>query len=117
MKKKQELYEAEQNALIYRLLEVLDLDNESSFLLSTFDLSEEKQKQIMDLYPDVRKFFSLTNVQAIANPDSAQRPWLSLIKNVLKQKYKVLGVAYRLKHEEDETYSFTRRYFVQPKTI
>ena len=88
MKYKNELYEKEQNEIINKLIDILELEEQQYLILYNLDNNESKQKLILDLIPNIRKYFSLSNVRGIKNPETLKRPWLSIIRQMLKQKYK-----------------------------
>jgi len=63
----------------------LDLDNEYSTTLYELDNNKEKQNKIMELIPNIRKYFSYKNVIGIANPEKCKRPYFSIIKFILHE--------------------------------
>ena len=102
-------FATEQQTIKEQLLSILELDEFNSFTLHTLDNNSDKQKQIMELIPDIRKYFSFSQYDAITHPEKVQRPYLSIIKNLLRQDYYIVSTDYRLKEER------TKRYFVLPR--
>jgi len=98
-------FKSEQSSLINNLINILNLDEKNSITLHDLDTNEIKKKLIMDLLPDVKKYFSLSTVNAFRDPDSAKRPYLSIIKNVLRGVYEIVS-------KDDKSLGFlTIRYF------
>ena len=91
MRHKHELYPDEQKKIKNELLEILQLYQHNSIMLSDLDTDAEKQKQIMDLLPKIRTYFSMSRITAFAYPDSAKRPWLSIIRHLLKDDYDMVS--------------------------
>lgn len=89
MRLKSELYREEQDRMIDTIIRILDLENKNTYTLHELDKNEEIQKQIMDLIPELRKWFAFNNIKAIGEPERIKRPWLSIIKNIVKPKYTV----------------------------
>jgi len=87
MRLKSELYKEEQDCMINKIISILDLENKHTYTLYELDKNEEIQKQIMDLIPEIRKWFAFNNMKAVGEPDKRKRPWLSIIKHLIKSKY------------------------------
>ena len=41
---------------------------------------KKSKKQIMELIPEIRKYFSFNGIKADGEPNKIKRPWLSIIK-------------------------------------
>jgi hypothetical protein len=65
------------------------LENKNTYTLYELDKNEEIQKQIMELIPEIRKWFAFNNMKSVGEPERIKRPWLSIIKNLLKSKYSI----------------------------
>ena len=97
MKLKSLLYKKEQNEIIENIISILDLDNEKSITLYELDNNLEKQKKIIDLIPDIRKYFKVKNIIGAKEPEKCKRPYLSIIKHLTKQNYHLYYSDWRLK--------------------
>lgn len=84
---KSELYKQEQEEIVDQIIEILELDDENSITLYALDNDEDKQKKIMKLSINIRKYFTFTGIAGVK--EKMKRPWLSIIKNVCKLKYKI----------------------------
>ena len=113
MKLKSDLYQKEQNEILNKLINILEINNDSTIILYELDNDEIKQKQIIDLIPNIRKYFSLSNVRGIKNPETLKRPWLSIIRQMLKSKYKMISKDYQL--TKDEKKIRTKKYIFSEK--
>jgi hypothetical protein len=89
MRLKSELYKTEQDEIINKIISILDLENKHSYTLYELDKNEEIQTQIMLLIPEIRKWFAFNNMKAVGEPDKRKRPWLSIIKQLVKTKYTI----------------------------
>jgi hypothetical protein len=87
MRLKSELYKKEQDDIIDKIISILDLENKNTYTLYELDKNQEIQKHIMELIPEIRKWFAFNNMKAVGEPNRIKRPWLSIIKNLLKSKY------------------------------
>jgi hypothetical protein len=96
MRLKSELYKKEQEEIIDKIIIILDLENKTEYTLYELDKNEEIQKKIMELIPEIRKYYAFNNMKAVGEPNKRKRPWLSIIKNLLKTKYNTISSDYRM---------------------
>lgn len=102
MKLKSVLYQKEQNELIDKIINILELDHENSIILHTLDNDKDKQDKILGLIPEIRKYYSFSKIIGASEPDKAKRPYLSIIRQLTKSKYKLNSYDYRIKQEGKE---------------
>lgn len=91
MRLKSELYKKEQIKLSKKIIDMLELDENGNIILYYLDENTEKQKRIMDLIPELRKYFSFSNMKGIESPEMLKRPYLSIIRQVTKLTHKMCG--------------------------
>lgn len=102
MKLKSILYQNEQYELINKIINILNLDSENSIILYNLDNDKEKQDKILALIPEIRKYYSFSKIIGASEPDKAKRPYLSIIRQLTKSKYKLNSYDYRIKQEGKE---------------
>ena len=76
MRLKSELYKKEQEEIVNKIITILDLENKIEYTLYELDKNEEIQKQIMELIPEIRKYYSFNGIKAVGEPNKIKRPWL-----------------------------------------
>ena len=103
MRFKNELYHPEQEAIKGELLNIICLDDRNSIVLYHTDNDEEKQTKIMQLLPRIRTFFSMSRVTAFSYPERIQRPWLSIIKHLLKHDFDIVSRDCKVKNADGIT--------------
>lgn len=96
MRLKSELYKKEQEEIVDKIITILDLENKTEYTLYELDKNEEIQIQIIELIPEIRKYYAFNNMKAVGEPNKRKRPWLSIIKNLLKPKYNFESIDYRM---------------------
>ena len=62
MKLKSILYKKEQDEIINKIIDILVLDNNNSIILYELDNDKIKQDKILELIPDIRKYFKSSRV-------------------------------------------------------
>jgi len=111
MRLKSELYKKEQEDVIEKIISILDLTNKNTYTLYELDKNEEIQNKIMELIPEIRKWFSFNNMKAVGEPSKRKRPWLCIIKQLTKPKYNLISEDFRLcdngKKFRTHKYTFT----------
>jgi hypothetical protein len=109
MRLKSELYKKEQDEIIDKICNILDLENKNIYTLYELDNNKEIQEKIMELIPEIRKWFSFNNMKAVGEPEKRKRPWLSIIKQLTKEKYRLESKAFRIteNNKEIRTYQYT----------
>ena len=112
MRLKSELYKKEQEEIIDKIVKILDLENKTEYTLYELDKNDEIQNKIMELIPEIRKWFSFNNMKAVGEPSKRKRPWLCIIKQLLKSKYAVESKDFQFtengKHIRTHIYRFTK---------
>lgn len=109
MRLKSELYKKEQHEIIDNICKILDLENKNIYTLYELDNNKEIQEKLMELIPEIRKWFSFNNMKAVGEPKKRKRPWLSIIKQLTKEKYRLESKAFRIteNNKEIRTYQYT----------
>ena len=100
MRLKSELYKKEQEEIVDKIIKILDLENKTEYTLYELDKNEEIQKQIMVLIPEIRKYYAFNNMKSVGEPNKRKRPWLSIIKNLLKTKYNIVSKDFQFTENE-----------------
>jgi len=114
MKLKSLLYKQEQEEIINKIINILELDNDNSIILYNLDNDHNKQNKILELIPEIRKYYSFSTIIGASEPDKAKRPYLSIIKQITKSKYKINSYDYRIKQENKEDIR-TKKYIFKLK--
>ena len=114
MKLKSLLYKQEQEEIINKIINILALDNDNSIILYNLDNDQDKQNKILELIPEIRKYYSFSTIIGASEPDKAKRPYLSIIKQITKSKYKINSYDYRIKQDDREDIR-TKKYIFELK--
>jgi hypothetical protein len=108
MRLKSELYKKEQEEIVNKIITILDLENKTEYTLYELDKNEEIQKKIMELIPEIRKYYSFNGMKAVGEPNKIKRPWLSIIKHLIKKRYNMVSLDCHF--TEDGTHFRTQKY-------
>ena len=113
MKLKSQLYKNEQNEIIDKIINILNLDKDNGIILYEFDNDTDKQNKILELIPEIRKYFSFTSSIGASEPHKAKRPYLSIVRQFTKSKYNMLSCDYRIKEEGKEDIRTKKYLFIE----
>ena len=94
------LYKTQQDEIITKIIQILNLDGNNSIILYELDNDMDKQTKILNLIPDIRKYFNFGSIKGVADPSSTKRPYVSIIRQILKKKYKIISTDYRYKFHD-----------------
>lgn len=108
MRLKSELYKKEQEEIVDKIINILDLDKDNSVILYELDNDKNKIKQITDLTLEIRKYFSFSQITGVQKPDKIKRPYLSIIRHITKLKYNMKSCDFRV--EQDKQIIRTKKY-------
>jgi len=98
-----EKYKDERETICNKILEILDLDENSSILL--FDLEKDitKQNLILDMKEEIRKYFAVSCLTPFKSNATCNRPYVNIIRGILRQQgYTFQCCNVSIKNEKNE---------------
>jgi hypothetical protein len=111
--KKSEKYTNEREDIINRALEILQLDEDKSFILYEFDKDIEKQNRIIELVIDIKRYFASSYWNGI-NDKNTVRPYLTIIRNLFKnQGFLFINKSFIYNTGENGKVKTTRYYIIK----
>ena len=115
MKHKNILYATEQNNIIDRIVNILNIKtNEYQITLYEIDNNEMIKSNLLLMLPEIKKYFSVSTLRCITNVETSKRPYLSIIKNLLKDKYNIYNSDTRI-NINGEKIRTTKYVFIEKK--
>ena len=95
-----EKYNNEREEICSKIINIVDLDVNKSFLLCDLDNDIEKQQKILDLKEEIQQYFACSTISSFKPNFECKRPYLNIIRGILKkQNYIIESGDYWLKHE------------------
>jgi hypothetical protein len=95
MRNKSDLYKEQQILIVDKLINILDLDKDNGITLYDLDNNKDINEKIMNLIPEIKKYFRIDSIHGIRNTKNIKRPYLSIIRNITKIKYNILLTDFR----------------------
>ena len=97
------------------IINILQLSDDNSFLLSEFDADTEKQNAILNMKDEIQKYFAVSALAPYIPSRECNRPALCIAKGILRQQ----GYFFEGKtcsHKFDGGCERTTKYFVFKKS-
>lgn len=69
-----EKYQTEREEIYNKILTILDLKDDKSFLLCELDEDVEKQNKILDLKEEIKKYFACSTISSFTPNFECERP-------------------------------------------
>jgi len=81
-----EKYKNEREEICKKLIDILKLDVNNSFLLSDLDKDIEKQMAIMNMKEEIQKCFACSTISSFKPNFDCKRPYLNIVRSILRQQ-------------------------------
>ena len=79
-------YKIEREDICKKIIDILKLDANNSFLLSDLDEDTEKQMAILNMKEEIQKCFACSNISSFKPNFECKRPYLNIVKSILRQQ-------------------------------
>jgi len=95
-----EKFQKEREDVCNKIINILNLTEDNTFLLCDLDNDIEKQNKILELKAEIQQYFSCFNISAFKPNFNCKRPYLSIIRSILrKQNYNIENLDFWIKYE------------------
>jgi len=105
-------YKTEREEICKKLIDILKLDANQSFILCELDDDTEKQTAILNMKDEIQKCFACSEISSFKPNFECKRPYLNIVRGILrKQGYVFNGSSNVIKLENGESKT-TKKYFI-----
>ena len=112
MRLKKDLYLQEQLDVKLSLIQILGLHQNPSIVLYDLDHNTDLLNKINSIVPSIRKYFSYKTIPGVMEPYRYNRPYLSIIKNLLKDLYTIQRKHIKMRIPDGNRIQTTRYIFL-----
>lgn len=112
MRLKKDLYLQEQLEVKLSLIQILGLHQNPSIVLYDLDHNTDLLNKINSIVPSIRKYFSYKTIPGVMEPYRYNRPYLSIIKNLLKDLYTIQRKHIKMRIPDGNRIQTTRYIFL-----
>lgn len=110
MTKKHDLYAKEQECIRDQVEEIIGLQGViQTLLLRDMDANIELHTSVMKLLPSIRDYFALSQKKSVSYPQHCLRPWLSIVKHLLKPRYDITSKIVKVQNKHTMKYHGMQR--------
>lgn len=107
-----EKYKSEREDICKKIISILQLDANNSFLLSDLDADKEKQTAILNMKEEIQKCFACSTISSFKPNFECKRPYLNIVKSILRQQnYLFNGTSNVIKMENGDSKT-TKKYHI-----
>ena len=107
-----EKYKIEREEICKKIIDILKLDTNNSFLLSELDTNIEKQTAILNMKEEIQKCFACSTISSFKPNFECKRPYLNIVKSIIRQQnYLFNGSSIVIKLENGESKT-TKKYHI-----
>ena len=105
-------YKIEREDICTKIIDILKLDANNSFLLSDLDADTEKQMAILNMKEEIQKCFACSEISSFKPNFECKRPYLNIVRGILrKQNYLFNGISIVIKLENGDS-NTTKKYYI-----
>ena len=79
-------YKIERENVCKKIIDILKLDANNSFLLSDLDEDIEKQTAIINIKEEIKKCFACSEISSFKPNFECKRPYLNIIRGILRKQ-------------------------------
>ena len=106
-----EKYQTERELVCNKLIKIINLKEDGTFLLCELDVDIEKQNAILNMKEEIQKCFACSEISSFKPNFECKRPYLNIIRGILrKQNYNFVGDDYNIKNDDGSIR--TKKYFI-----
>ena len=105
-------YKTERDDICKKIIDILKLDANNSFLLSDLDADKEKQAAILNMKEEIQKCFACSTISSFKPNFECKRPYLNIVKSILRQQHYLFnGTSNVIKLENGDSKT-TKKYHI-----
>jgi hypothetical protein len=78
-------YKVEREDICKKLIDILKLDANNSFILCELDADIEKQTAILNMKEEIQKYFACSEISSFKPNFECKRPYLNIVRGILRK--------------------------------
>jgi len=79
-------YKNEREEICKKIIAILKLDHDNSFLLADLDADTEKQTAILTMKEEIQKCFACSEISSFKPNFECKRPYLNIVRGILRKQ-------------------------------
>jgi hypothetical protein len=79
-------YKQEREEICKRLIDILKLDDNQSFILCELESDTEKQTEILNMKDEIQKCFACSEISSFKPNFECKRPYLNIVRSILRKQ-------------------------------
>jgi hypothetical protein len=78
-------YTVEREDICKKLIDILKLDANNSFILCELEQDKEKQTAILNMKEEIQKYFACSEISSFKPNFECKRPYLNIVRGILRK--------------------------------
>lgn len=79
-------YPEQRENVCKKIISILELTNETEFLLCDLDSNLEKQNKLLELKDEIKLYFACSTISSFKPNFECKRPYLNIVRSILRQQ-------------------------------
>ena len=79
-------FQNEREQICEKLISIIDLDDNNSFLLSELDDNVDKQNKILEMKSEIQQYFACSTISSFKSNFECKRPYLNILRSILRKQ-------------------------------
>jgi len=79
-------YKNEREEICKKIIAILKLDKDNTFLLYDLDTDKEKQTAILTMKEEIQKCFACSTISSFKSNFDCKRPYLNVVRGILRKQ-------------------------------
>jgi hypothetical protein len=79
-------YQTEREHICNRIIDILGLKDDKTFLLYDLDNDIEKQNKIIEMKEEIQQYFACSTISSFKPNFECKRPYLNIIRGILRKQ-------------------------------
>ena len=107
-----EKYQTERENICNKIINILELDENKSFILCELDNDTEKQNKILEMKEDIQKYFSVSCISSFRPNFECKRPYLNIVRSILRKQNYIFERSEIEKSKNDGSFFRSTKYTI-----
>ena len=87
-----EKYQNEREDICNKIITILELTEDNTFLLCELDEDIEKQNKLLELKEEIQKYFACSTISSFKPNFECKRPYLNIVRSILRQQQYIIEI-------------------------
>ena len=103
-------YQKEREEYCNKIITILQLDDNNSFLLCDLDEDIDKQNELLAMKDEIKKCFTVSDISTFKPHCECKKPYLNMVRSILRQQNYTVNYEPHIINYENNLFKKTIKY-------